>query len=340
MEVQSGSQDTLETLPEEAQGHSPEGLALPQGSGYTPLVEAFALGYGAVHSFPSVRAVNTLNLIVPWLEQLDDELSSIASPVSVAEAFGAQAGLNDRLRNRLDRLEKKYDTIIRMWAERFSVFLPTHEIFQALREYSGSFSDQSRAGVLLRKKLKREMVHHLQSVFLVFPELEEELRSIIRNSYDEAAAEGKTSAASVVHLQTKGTIPSLNDTRDGILRQLAGLAINTTPIVKIIVSGLAGDVALNRDSITTPKDIRTTVAKGDGAAFYLGDGIHTFYTTAQLDHFSDAGQLVNFTTMGDEKVDGACIAAASRNPYRPEDAPPIPLHADCRCWYTAAGTPH
>lgn len=344
MEEQPQPQAAERNPDAETQGHSPSGLENQQGgsgptggrlsfSGRQAIIHrAFALGYASISDEPSERAVQVLNDLTPFAETLDN-------PLSFMEEAGAETALDDRLRRRHKSLSKKYGDIVQLWAQRLAVVLPADVILKALQDKSG------KDAIAQRKRAKRAIVGALQSALEVFPDLELELRSICKNAQDEAAAEGKTAAGAAVNFNVNGRIPNLKRTHDIVLGELAraDLPINTTPMVKAILSGLAGDLALHLGPIADQIDqetIRHMVAIGTGAVFYLLAAIHSSYAAAQVDHLSDAGQLVNFTTMGDGKVEGQCLEAAASNPYRPEDVPPIPLHAGCRCWYTAAGTAH
>jgi len=255
------------------------------------------------------------------------------------EKVGAETALDDKLRRRQKALEKRYAEIVSLWAQRLATIIPAEVMLKALQDKT------TTDAIAQRKRSKRKIVGAFYTAFEIFPELEHELRSICKNAQDEAAAEGKTAAGVSVNLRVNGRVPDLNRTRNTVLGELArsNLPINTTPMLKAILSGLAGDLALHLGPISDQIDqepIRKMVAVGAGAIFYTLAAIHSAYTAAQLDHLSEAGQLVNFTTMGDGKVEGECINAAAGNPYRPEDVPHIPLHAGCRCWYTAAGTAH
>jgi len=301
--------------------------------GATLIQRAFALGYASLCDAPTERASTVLNDLLPFAETLEN-------PLPFMEKVGRETALDDRLRGRQRRLEHRHGDIIQAWAQRFSVIIPAEMIHKALQD-----SRNGKDAIKSRKKAKREIVGAFWSALEVFPDLEHELRSICKQAQDEAAAEGKTAAGVSVNLRVKGTIPNLTRTRNMVLGELAraSLPINTTPMVKAILSGLAGDLALHLGPVADQIDqetIRKMVAVGTGAVFFLLAAMHSAYAAAQVDHLSDAGQLVNFTTMGDGKVEGQCLEAAASNPYRPEDAPPIPLHAGCRCWYTAAGTAH
>lgn len=320
-----------------------EGLETYEAQDGPSLVRrAFALGYGGYYREPSEATVHELQKLVTFIETIDDPVA-----IRFAEAQGAQAGLRDRLRGRQDRMEARYDAIIRLWAGRLAQAAPIDAIVDVIH---AAYGVEEADAVKTRKKAKKKVAILLFATLEVFKDLEDELHSIIQNSANEAAAEGKTAAGVSVNQRNTGKIPSIIDTKNTILAQLTRQTVpmNPKPMTKAVVGGIAGDVALQLGAKINqnqkPDDMRAAVlgiiAAGLGAAFYLKEGMRDAYSAAQLDHLSDAGQLVNFTTMGDDKVEGECLAAEAGSPYRPEDVPSIPLHAGCRCWYTDAGTSH
>ena len=250
------------------------------------------------------------------------------------EAKGSMSGLTDRLYMRRDRAEHSASVAVAAWAHRFSLVAPVENIY---KELSKSHESARKAVVLAYLTTALDQ-HH---------ELDKELQGVIATANARLAAEARR-LGSILNRHKGVNVPDLDDTHKAELAKIqksGSYRRDIDPTVGLILSGLAGDVAVHYGAQVNAKDtedatrtgISSTLALGAGAIFYLGMTSHAAYADAQLQHIQDAGEKVDFITSGDSRVCSLCLSAEDGNPYAPDDVPPIPYHGGCRCWYAPAG---
>lgn len=106
------------------------------------------------------------------------------------------------------------------------------------------------------------------------------------------------------------------------------------------LSGLAGDIADQASHVADPAVLQPilhdALRRADGVAFYLGEEMHRAYAAGFAIIARQDTEIVNFTTVGDGNVESTCAGYQMGNPYSPDEVPPIPAHAGCRCWFEYA----
>lgn len=327
------SQSSLEEAASRSQSKAEEVevLAQEEARPAAPLVavaqRAYALGYLKHHNCPSLRTRKQVWPLMRFSVEQDD-------PVAFLEAQGALHGLFDQLYIRRDHLTHRHQLEIEAWTERFAADVPTEGVLRAL---NAKTRDEAKAAILLV----------LHATLRQFGDLEKDLRTIVASSHADAMAEGTVSAGAIMQQRGGKKVPNLTDLHKktlSALQQGSAYWHGTNSTTDAILGALAGDVAIHQgaqaaqgsDEKTLSHGVFVTIAAGVGAALLLDEAMHTFYAGSQLDYYTKAQQKVDFVTVGDGRVCIECLDAEDGSPYNPDEAPPIPLHFGCRCWYAAA----
>ncbi len=289
------------------------------------VAEVFAWGYADYHDAPSERS----HTLYDNLHKLGKSL-----PPGFVEAKGRMSGLTDRLYMRRDRAEHSASIAVAAWAQKFARIVPVDLISQALLREKDADKKPTIAAIL-----STALSHD--------PDLTRELSGVIATSHARLSAEGTTAAGTVLNLHRGAPVPDLDNTNAAELssvQRTGSYRANVPSTASLILAGLAGDLVIHGGHLINTNQggrlsgaIPLIVAAAAGAIFYLGMTSHQSYTNAQLVHLQNAGEKVDFVTVGDGRVCPECAAAEAGNPYAPDAAPPIPQHGGCRCWYAAAG---
>lgn len=324
MEGQSHS--PLQEAPVSSQStYSPlEALAPSSWASNAEIAEAFSYGYSDWSDSPSARTKAT-----------HAKLLARRYPPDLIEATGSMSGLLDKLIVRRDRIDHAAFVAILAWVRKLAAEAPVDQILHLIDDPQ-------------EKDPKSRIVAILSGVLSQYPDLDREVTAIVADAHANASAEGTVSAGSVINHHHGFRVPNLNDTFDSELsknKKSDFYWVGAEKTVALILSGLAGDIvqaiksliSKNAADETISKAVANTIAVGAGAVFYLGYAIHQFFATAQLDHINNAGEKIDFLTMGDGRVCAQCADAEDGNPYSIDNAPPIPNHGGCRCWYSVAG---
>ena len=252
-----------------------------------------------------------------------------------------------KLYHRRDRLWMKYDIKIKAWSLRLAqdVAIPSlvHDIFtnHELAVHESTASDRQR------EQTKQTVLAALLLALSLYKDLASNLRDMVSAASAEGMAVGQTTAAALLAHAAGANIPDMGTLQKESLAQLQQANDywdNTDHVVNNILNGLAGDVAKSMSKLIASgatedqlvSYVTSVLGVGAGAAFYLDSHIHALFALAALAMYKQAGSLVDFVTVGDERVCPECDSAEAGNPWKPSDVPDIPNHGGCRCWYAPA----
>ena len=304
---------------------------------------AFVNGYALYDEPPLMDRAKTACTIGASIlaETMDPEV------LRFIESTGEVEGLYAQVYKRRDRMWMKYDRAIKRWAKMLSLSTDQELLGDTVQRHIN-------AGTTTKER--REAVRSGVLVFLI--QSLRDLEDLAGNAHDllaqaeaEAKAEGSAAAGAMLAQVNKHKVPDIGANAAKSLKELHAsrdYGKNAAAALKSVLGGIAGDVAIASVAAeangASQEDQNAAafaaVGAGVGASFYTDSYIHAAFAAAMLALFSSAEEsptgMVNFTTVGDERVCPECLAAEDNNPYLPADAPPIPLHGECRCWYTPA----
>ena len=251
------------------------------------------------------------------------------------------------LYQRRDRLWMKYDRRIRAWCVRLVSDVAIDALVHDIMTHHELAVSEATAADRQRDQTKKMVLAALLQALNLYADLASSARSMVAAASAEGMAVGQTAAAALLAYVAGHKIPNMDTLQKETLAQLQNATDywdNTDQVISDMLNGLAGDIAKSmsvmiaagatEDDLT--KYITSVLGVGAGAAFYLDSHIHALFALALLAAYKQAGSLVDFVTVGDERVCPACEAAEAGNPWKPSDVPPIPYHGACRCWYAPA----
>lgn len=174
-------------------------------------------------------------------------------------------------------------------------------------------------------------------------------QTVVRDAHTAATLAGAAAAAHVVSAGNlpvdpePSPFPNPFDPRPWIEVQQAGLAADVVAFLTRAENTAAGDALANPPTPgvldidllgVTPDDLLTLIDAGAGALYYLDQQIADTYLAASTAVYLDLG-LINlyWTTFGDSRVCGACLALEGGSPYTAAGVPGVP-HGGCRCFVT------
>lgn len=304
---------------------------------------AFVYGYavhGVVPVLPRTRTALAASQALLMNGSVDTRLM-----VSFVESKGTIEGIYSNIYQRRDRLWLKYDKRIRKWTARLSLDVPVDSLVADILAHTDLAIQE--ATTMQRDNLKKIIADALLATLDRYADLISEARYLAAAGQAEGTALGATTAAALLAFISGHPTPDMDAMQKEILAQLqqsTAFLENTAKIIHDMVDGIAGDVATSLvpkiqagasyDDVSS--HIINTVGAGAGAAFYLDTAIHAAFALAILAAVTDSGQLVDFVTVGDEKVCISCEIAEAGNPWKPDEVPSIPNHGGCRCWYSPA----
>jgi hypothetical protein len=345
MEVSQDTSLQEATSREEAQGDARQELAASEGAPDPSLIlsQAFVNGFAIHGEAPAPHRARAAYIAIqhPLVEDHNPMV------LRLVEAVGTTEGLYAKIYKRRDRLWMKYDVKVKRWSKRLSMTIPADMIGPAVdKAYREAPADTKRQ----REEVKAVIYDYLLTMLKREPELSAELRSMAAAGDAEGTAEGQAAAAALQANKDKQRVPDLPRATAAYLRVLQAdedYGKNAPKIQHDMLQGLAGDAAISYVALANQAQqsdpsmwaaIVKAIGAGAGASFFLDMHIHASFALAMLALYAAAEPraLVDFTTVGDERVCPLCTAAEDGNPYKPGDVPPIPLHGGCRCWYTPA----
>ena len=260
------------------------------------------------------------------------------------ESKGELEGLYGNIYQRRDRLWLKYDKRIRQWTARLALDIPVDSLVADILNHTSL--EISEASSNQRADIKDIVTLALIDMLHKYADLNSEARFLAAAALAEGSALGATTAAAFIANKNGQPVPDLDAAQREIVAQLqqsTAFYDHADTTVDDMINGLAGDIALGLPSRamngTDLHDyIVRTIGAGAGAAFYLDSAVHAAFALAILASImaQGPGALVDFVTVGDEKVCPSCYDAEDGNPWKPGDVPPIPNHGGCRCWYAPA----
>ena len=241
----------------------------------------------------------------------------------------------------------KYDRRIRAWCVRLAQDVAVDSLVHDILSHHELAVHESTAADRQRDQTKQTVLAALLLALSLYSDLASDARSMVAAASAEGMAVGQTAAAALLAFAAGAKTPDLDTLQKETLAQLQGASDywdDTNTVINDMLDGLAGDVAksmskmiaagANEDQLTAY--ITSVLGLGAGAAFYLDSHIHALFALALLASYKRAGTMVDFVTVGDERVCPACDSAEAGNPWKPSDVPDIPNHGGCRCWYAPA----
>jgi hypothetical protein len=258
------------------------------------------------------------------------------------ESRGTLEGLYAKIYHRRDRLWMKYDRLAKRWAARLAQDVHADSLVTEILKQTSLEVHESQ-----RDDIKKLVIAAILFAIGQYADLSSEAKKIVAAAQAEGTALGQTAAAALLAFHAGRPIPSLTMLYKENLKQLVNdlhYWQNTDATLQDMIAGLAGDVAQSMgtqvQSGATPGDLNNyvtnTIGAGAGASFYLDSHLHAAFALALLAAIGQSGSLVDFVTVGDERVCPECEAAEAANPWKPAEVPPIPYHGGCRCWYAPA----
>lgn len=256
-------------------------------------------------------------------------------PPGFVEARGGMHGLVDKLYMRKDHIEHSLFLAIIAWCKKFSTVVNAAVLEKILRDDS-------------EKDKKGSALASLTATLSHEPTLSRQLRGILSSHAATAAAEGTVAAGAVINKKAGVAVPDLDDQYKKEHTAVVKSGVHTNGVdatATLVLSGIAGDLARQipgqkydgQTSDNIQGSVSAVVAAGLGASLYAEMATHSIYAAAQLQQIADAGERVDFITVGDGRVCQDCEDAEAGSPYTIDAAPSIPQHVGCRCWYGAAG---
>lgn len=294
----------------------------------TELLEAFAAGYAESGNFPVPEWVRVAAGVACGLAGADS---------SLVETAGRAEGRRVTLIRRRQQIYDQHRAVLMPLAGQLAAAVHVDDMTRGLANVVQS-STEAMTGRQRSDAVKAAGLAILLRTLRSTDGLSAAWQQANADAYTEATAEGHAEASSSPATggppDPRLVAAAFEAAALGLAGNLAWKTANTWTERQL--SGLAGDLARATGTITDASllasPIMAALKDALGVAYYLEDSMHGAYAAGFAVYAQQASQTVNFTTVGDGKVESLCASYEAANPWPPDDVPSPPVHGDCRCW--------